>query len=350
MDQPTASTSGQPVGPQSLTWWHHGLDSPSGRLAERLVQLYGPDQAQLAERRAALSRALAHFQQSYDSPGPLAIARAPGRLNTLGRHIDHRGGYVNPVSLHFETLLVFFARHDDLVRISDTNPAFGSRQFRIAELLPDRPICDLGAWLSWTQQQADQRASAGTRSDWVHKIAAPAVYLQHIYQPQIRLRGFDGVLYGSVPQAMGLSSSSSLVVAATEALLAVNRLDLPADEYPLRCGEMEWYVGTRGGCGDHAAIKLARPGQIMHMRTEPVLMLRKHLPFPTGYQLLVFDSGIVADKTGRAGQRFNANTATYAIGELYARRWLKHNAGWLYEQLTSARADRPVDRQIFLAD
>jgi len=350
-DQSPGARAGVPIGFQPLAWWRDALEASAGRLPERLAGIYGEDEQRLADdRRAALVVLLERFQQRYGDGKPVAIARAPGRLNTLGRHIDHRGGCINPISLQFDTLLAFCRRDDDVVRADDLAPEFGARQFRICELLPDEPFDDIPRWLNWTQQLADRRAADNTRTDWVHKLAAPAVYLQHMYCPDQRLCGYDGLLCGSVPRAMGLSSSSCVVIVGIEAVLAVNKLDLATDEYASRCGVAEWYVGTRGGCGDHAAIKFGRRNRITHARTEPWLHIRDHLPFPAGYRLLVFDSGVVADKTGTAGQQFNEKTATYAIGELYIRSWLRQNHRQLHDRLDAERGDRPVDRRIYLAD
>jgi len=339
-----------PIGFKTLSWWRDALAARSDPLQARLVALYGPDERHLVERRDALAKLLDGFARRYGDAQPIAITRAPGRLNTIGRHVDHRGGYVNPVSLQYDTLMAFARRDDDQIRADDVRPDFQPRQIRIADLLPDRPVTDIPSWLAWTQQLADRRAADGTRTDWIHKLAAAAVYLQHMYRPDDNLRGFDGLIAGSVPRAMGLSSSSCIVVVSVEAMLAVNEFDLPEDEYAQRCGVAEWYVGTRGGCGDHAAIKFGRRDCITHARTEPTLDLAGYIPCPAGYRLLIFDSCIVADKTGTAGQQFNEKTATYALGELYIRRWLAYTHRALYEQLTRERADRPVDRQIYLGD
>ncbi len=339
-----------PIGFKTLSWWRDALAARSEPLQARLIDLYGPDEKQLVERHEALRRLFDGFAQRYGDVQPVAIVRAPGRLNTIGRHVDHRGGYVNPVSLQYDTLMAFARRDDDQIRADDLSRDFHCRKLRIADLLPDVPVTDIPSWLAWTQQLADGRTADGTRTDWVHKLAAAAVYLQHMVCRDRALSGFDGLIAGAVPRAMGLSSSSCIVVVSIEAILAVNDLELPDDEYAQRCGVAEWYVGTRGGCGDHAAIKFGRRDRITHVRTEPTLHVTGYMPCPGGYQLLVFDSRIVADKTGTAGQQFNEKTATYALGEFYLRRWLAYTHHGLYEQLTHERADRPVDRQIYLGD
>jgi N-acetylgalactosamine kinase len=72
----------------------------------------------------------------------------------------------------------------------------------------------------------------------------------------VQLRGVDVMVSGNIPIAAGLSSSSALVVAAAESMIAVNQLDTFPSQFVDLCGEGEWFVGTRGGSADHAAIKL----------------------------------------------------------------------------------------------
>ena len=40
----------------------------------------------------------------------VVIARAPGRVNLMGRHIDHRGGGVNVIAMGFDTVMVAASR------------------------------------------------------------------------------------------------------------------------------------------------------------------------------------------------------------------------------------------------
>ena len=86
--------------------------------------------------------------------------------------------------------------------------------------------------------------------------------------PHLALKGLNLAVAGDVPLAAGLSSSSTLVVAALEAALLLNGLEIPHEKKAVRCGEAEWYVGTRGGAGDHAAMLYAqRQSRSLHPRS-----------------------------------------------------------------------------------
>ena len=57
----------------------------------------------------------------------------------------------------------------------------------------------------------------------------------------------DMVSTGNIPVAAGLSSSSAIVVAVMEALVALNCLNLTEREFIDLCGEGEWFVGVLEG-------------------------------------------------------------------------------------------------------
>lgn len=239
-------------------------------------------------------------------------------------HIDHRGGFINTIAIDKEFVLAYSKRRDDLIHIHNLDDSYGVREFTISRELPQYRIDTVRDWLSWTQNETNKRKEIGTEADWVNKLKAVPVYLQTLY-PDKKLSGFDAVMESNIPPGMGLSSSSAIVVAMMEIMIDINNISLNEDKFVNYCGISEWFVGTRGGSGDHAAIKFGRLGMITHMKTLPALFIKSYLPFPEGYKIVIFDSGIVADKSGGARQKFNEKTATYEIGEIYVRDYMnKH--------------------------
>lgn len=338
------------LGPDLPSNWLFMLRHRDSALEDRLRAVYGQDAERIEQRREVLIRLLDEFLRRHSDSRPVWIVRAPGRMTTLAMHIDHRGGYLNALCLQQEMLLVCRARQDDVVILHNLREGFLPCEFAVSEIAPEGKLSGTQEWLKWTSRLAALRDERGERHNWIHKAAASAAYMQFMYQPDRPLRGMEAVMVGDVPIGGGLSSSSSVVVACMEALLAVNDIEIPHDEFAHHCGVAEWFVGTRGGCGDHAAIKYGRAGQLTHMRTEPEFVLGAYLDFPATHRFVVFSSGIVADKTGTAGQMFNEKTATYAIGEMYMRRWLKSNRSDFYNSLWEQRNRNPIDKQVFLAD
>jgi len=79
----------------------------------------------------------------------------------------------------------------------------------------------------------------------------------------------DCAVTGDIPVAAGLSSSSAVLVAVAHAAVAINDFDLEPRQFVDLCGEGEWFVGSRGGAADHAAIRFGRRGSIAHVRFFP---------------------------------------------------------------------------------
>jgi N-acetylgalactosamine kinase len=244
------------------------------------------------------------------------LVRAPGRLNLMGRHIDHRGGFVHPIALPREILLTVRPRDDDIVIAHHAEPEkFSSHAFRFSEVAPTKPL-SVDEWERWTREKATQRK---TFAGWaIYAEAAVATIVNWHKEFGISdlssLRGLEAVVYGDIPPEAGLSSSSALFVAFLVALLhrnigaSLDTRSLP----PEICGYGEWYVGTRGGAGDHAAILLAETGKVMRIGFFP--MNFELLPFPEELCLLVMDSGERAHKAGGARAEFNRRVAAYEVG------------------------------------
>jgi galactokinase len=158
---------------------------------------------------------------------------------------------------------------------------------------------------------------------WSNYVKAAVLYLQHLNTgPDGRfappLRGMDAMVYGRIPGAAGLSSSSGLVVAAAEACIRLNELPVEGLELVGLCGTAEWYVGTRGGAGDHAAIKFGKLDRIMHVGSHPFTV--DWMPFPPDYRIVLANSHMKAEKSAGARDTFNQRVAGYVFGLLMARK------------------------------
>ena len=69
------------------------------------------------------------------------------------------------------------------------------------------------------------------------------------------------------------------------------------------CGEGERFVCSRGGSGDHAAMKFGNRGCISSLELFP-FGLRQTVPFPDGCSLLIANSFVEAKKS--ANLRYSA--------------------------------------------
>lgn len=280
---------------------------------------YGDDESILSERRCAFKLLLENAAKLFGHKREAIIARAPGRLNLMGRHIDHRGGVVNPIALNSELIAVAAPRDDDTVNAYNVEAhKYTPRQFRISESLPPHKLTSISEWDSWTMAQVEERRRSGESTHWSDYIKGAAVMLQEHFRSSDGslnppLKGMDVLVYGDVPPSGGLASSSALFMVACEALVSLNGCRFKDDEEFIKlCGYGEWYVGTRGGAGDHAAIKLARVGYVSHITTDPLSV--SYSPFPSGYRAVVFHSHEFAHKAGNARDIFNQRVACYEFG------------------------------------
>jgi N-acetylgalactosamine kinase len=297
------------------------LENPDSKIDDslwaELTQIYGDTKETILERVRAYIDILKHTAGTIGKDEKVFIIRSPGRVNAMGRHIDHQGGNCNLMTIGYETLMVVRPREDDLVRIFSVNPEhFPNREFSIREMVEDLPWDD---WLSLVNSEKVSKMVHTYGGDWVQYIKAAVLRLQKKFRTD-KLCGMDLVVSGNIPIAAGLSSSSSLVVGAAEATVAVNRLDtFPAQLVDL-CGEGEWFVGTRGGAADHAAVKFGQKGKVVKVTFFDFRIL-DIVPFPANYALVVCDSGLKAQKTGNARDLFNHRVSCYRIGFLLIKKF-----------------------------
>ena len=254
-----------------------------------------------------LREAVSKLAEVAGADRPAILVRSPGRINLMGRHVDHQGGVCNLMAIDREIAMAAAPRDDDRINLWNTDDAaYPSRSFRIGELAE---TVDWEDWMATLDTQFIRRAVSMSAGDWGNYVKGAALRLQHRFRDR-KLRGMDACVCGNVPVAAGLSSSSALLVAAAEAMIELNALNVRLSEFVDLCGEGEWFVGTRGGSADHAAIKHGRESQLVSVSFFPFRILGHH-PFPSDCRLIVCHSGQSAKKTENARERFNARVACY---------------------------------------
>ena len=205
------------------------------------------------------------------------LARAPGRVNLLGEHVDYNGLGVLPMALQREVRLVFRPRDDGRVNLANPAFEFDDVTFELSPALePEAP----GAWGNYCR--------------------APAWELARRFAIW---RGLDGVLESSVPVAAGLSSSSAVVNAVGLALAYVNEVEMDPLSFASWMADAERFTGTRGGGMDQAISIGARAGHAALIEFDPLRM--RHIMIPEDWCFVVADTGVRAEKSGAAQAAYN---------------------------------------------
>ena len=305
---------------QAVSKWIELVNDTNGAFHKKLNEIYDGDECLKAKAAKMCLRTLETFAQTYGPDRNVMIVRSTGRVNLLGTHIDHRGGSVNPVAIK-QMWLVVELRDDDLVLVKNVeSDQFPDEQFRISESLPaGTKIQD---WNIWCHDEFEKR-KADTSITWSNYVRAAVLYFQHLHTQKDgsfapMFKGMNMMFYGDVPLAVGLSSSSALTMVVTEAVIRLNNLEIASIELVEHCGYAEWYVGTRGGCGDHAAIKFGKPNTILHLGILPTTVDGTQLG--ADYKIVLANSFVEAKKQAGARNTFNNRVASYVFGLMMIRK------------------------------
>jgi galactokinase len=273
------------------------------QLESILLPIYGEAGARPDGQLARYGAALAVFAAQY-GPGDARLFRAPGRVNLIGEHTDYNHGFVMPMALDKDVLLVARPRQDAVVNLANVEAdRFPSRTFTIG---PDIPRSPLGDWANYVKGAAQALMQATGRA----------------------LRGADILASGQapwgVPPAAGLSSSSALTVVAALTLAALNEIALPKLALARLCSEAEWYVGTRGGIMDQFISILAQRDHALLLDCRPIAdeagevrYDMRQVPLPSGYKVLVLNSAVQREKTKSL---FNVRVAEGRLGTAILKR------------------------------
>lgn len=276
-----------------------------------LSELYGTNDPDLiANRRQAYRDTLLRFQECFSADRHVILVRSPGRINIVGRHVDWQGGHCNLMAVNQEVIVAASPRADDRLEIRNVDP----QQFPDASLSLGRLIAELDwdGWLNCINSAGLERYLRQAAGGWWIYIEAAMLRLQMEFRDRL-LSGMDMTVCGSIPVAAGMSSSSALVVSTAETAVALHGLEVQSRQFVNFCGEGEWFVGTRGGSADHAAMKFGAAGAITHVKFHDFEVL-KQVRFPDSHRMVVCNSFTQAQKAGSVKKAFNARVASYMAG------------------------------------
>jgi galactokinase len=257
-------------------------------------EIYGDDATLLAAQTERYARARQGFVAAFGS-SPGAFLRTPGRINLIGEHTDYNGGFVLPVALDRDVLLLYSPRRDAIIRAVNVEDGYPAFSFELSAQIPPAP-----------------------HGDWSNYFRGAGQEICRQFGDHGGVRGMDVLISGAppfgVPRGSGLSSSTALTVAVALALVTRNEIDVDRADLAHLCGEAEWYVGTRGGMMDQFSALLSRRDYALFLDCRPSpegMYTLDHVPVPAGIQIVLLNSGV---RHENVRGEFNQRVAECKIG------------------------------------
>ena len=182
-----------------------------------------------------LERATAEFARRFGDTG-FRVFRAPGRVNLIGEHTDYNGGFVMPVAIDREVVILASPRNDQSVHAYSINF--------------DCPI-----------EFALHNIEFDANHPWSNYLRGVAYFL---LEAGVKLHGMNAVVIGDVPVGSGLSSSAALEVASAVTFQGLDGFKMDRPELALLCQRAEnEFVGARCGIMDQFVSCLGQAGSAL---------------------------------------------------------------------------------------
>ncbi len=295
---------------RNTTEWMRAFEK-GGSAEAALRRVYGDDVAIVEQRRAHFSAVLAEFARVFGDDREVTLVRCPARINLRGMHSEMQHASPNYLSHGREIIMVVEKRQDDQVVVHSADAErFPPRAFRVSE---EMARGQWGDWVGYIESEGVRRQVESARGDWSNYVKAAVLVLQH-HVGDRRLAGMNVMSSGDIPLVGGMSSSSAMVVASALGFSAVNQLEMGRKELVILLGQGEWYVGTRGGFGDHGAMLLGRYGTIVHTPFLSVEGLQpEYIEFPADHQIMIVNSYKTSIKSKEQLFAYNQTIFSYSM-------------------------------------
>ncbi|NLE40021.1 MAG: NTP transferase domain-containing protein, partial [Pirellulaceae bacterium] len=159
--------------------WLDKIEANKPSLGRWLSRIYGEHEPLHRTKAKDLADVLSCHGKKFGFDERVCLVRAPGRINLMGRHVDHRGGSTNFLAIDRETIAVAGLRDDNNVVAVSTQPRrFKPVRFNISELIGRFAWSD---WVNFVNSDWDRNLLYGAPGDWGNYIKAAMLRLQHQY-------------------------------------------------------------------------------------------------------------------------------------------------------------------------
>ena len=220
------------------------------------------------------------FEERYGR-APDFLARAPGRVNIIGEHIDYCGYAVLPMAIEQDVAIACSSNDRGELRFGNVN----STQYPDHASPTEGFSIDDHTWYNYLL--------CGYKG---------VVETLGLTKPI----GMDILVDGNVPPSAGLSSSSALVCCGALTTAYANKVDMPSKkDFAELCAKCERYIGTEGGGMDQAISFLGAENTAMKIEFNPIRPTEVKLP--QGVRFIIANSLVLENKA--AASQFNVRVA-----------------------------------------
>jgi L-arabinokinase len=224
------------------------------------------------------------------APGPVCVARAPGRLDVMGGIADYSGSLVLQWPVAEATHAAVQLDDGPRVRIVSI---LERGEVRTCDV-PLEAIVRGGEPVSYATARA--YFAADPDRHWAAYVAGAWLVLAR--ETGWVPRGARVLVESNVPEGKGISSSAALEASVMAALAAAAGLSLSPLELATHCQRVEnLVVGAPCGIMDQMASVLGESGRLMALLCQPAIF-QGALPLPEGLAVWGVDSGIRHAVTG----------------------------------------------------
>lgn len=176
------------------------------------------------------------FQRRFGRSAKYA-AVAPGRVNLIGEHTDYNDGFVLPMAIERQTVIVADRRSDDLAVVASTHEATPAR-FKV-----------------------DATLGKGADHDWANYVKGVVF---HSLAAGFNPGGFDAMIDSNVPIGGGLSSSASLEMATATLIQTMSEKSMdPVAKALIGQRAEHTFAGVPCGIMDQFISSLGQQGHAM---------------------------------------------------------------------------------------
>lgn len=277
----------------------------------------------------------------FNPEEPVVLVRCPGRYREYGSHTDYIacGGPVCSTASEEAIYCLFQARADNQILLFNTDSSFPTKKFETGGFNTGLGLhSDWEAWNKWTTRHyyKHKQSSLFAPESWDKYIRGLLHLLSELpceaeKTSEGDLTGFTALFSSDLSYNGGKSSSSALVVSTALALDSLFKFEKPKqDDWIDLIGMSEWYVMTRGGCADHAAMFYSREGSFILAGSFPTSRMDE-APIPKDLARVILHCGKDRPQDERTLNDMRIGGAGYILAILY----IKQNHPELREELES---------------